>query len=66
VTPMTDFPAADDCYYCGAHTPNPSPTNLCPQRAGELPHIPRRLLRGSTPEVRAALQQLGLDQEGPS
>jgi len=46
------YPHPDECYYCGTL----NPTAGCAQRNGENPCVPRRLLRGSTQEVREAVR----------
>jgi hypothetical protein len=48
-----NYPHPDECYYCGTH----NPTAGCSQRNGERPCTPRRLLRGSSAEVRAAVEE---------
>lgn len=47
------YPHPDECYYCGTH----NPTTGCVQRNGERPCTPRRLLRGSSEEVRKAVAE---------
>jgi hypothetical protein len=50
-SPAATYPHPDECYYCGTLTPGAE----CAQRGGEQPCTPRRLLRGTNAEVRAAV-----------
>lgn len=58
-TPTTTTTTGAECFYCGTARPV-DPQRGCGHRGGELPCVPRRFFRGSTAEVRAAMEAAGL------